>query len=1080
MSTTTANQSNPAEPKSTAKRDALIQTEKEMQSYWDSLRLFEVDVPEDRTKPKFFVTCPYAYMNGRLHLGHCFTYSKGEFSASFQRMKGKVCLFPVGYHCTGMPIKACADKLAKEVAMFGIQFEKYSDELDALATVTLSDKNPPDSEDATNEDGSKKVIKKHSKAAAKAGSSTSYQWQIMESIGVPREDIHLFADPQYWLTYFPPYVKMDLSKLGFKVDWRRSFITTQANPYYDAFIRWQFNKLRALQKVKFGERYTIWSPVDQQPCMDHDRQTGEGVGPQEYVGLKLKWIPEASKSPAFASMVASNPALKGKPIFLMAATLRPETMYGQTNCFVGSHLTYGLYESCSEEIYIITEHAARNMAFQGLLKEKGKWHSFAKVSGKDLIGCAVHAPLSSYPHVYVLPLEHVVPNKGTGIVTSVPSDSPDDYAMLQDLKKKPEYYGIDPTWVQPYEVVPVLTTPTFGHVSAEAACAKFKVVSPKDRVLLDKAKEAVYKESFYAGTMLVPEYEGMSVEAAKPLIKKKLIDQHDAVIYSEPEREIISRSSDICVVSLCDQWYLDYGEPEWKRQTEDALSQLETFHTETKNQFESTLNWLNQWACARSFGLGTLLPWDPNFIIESLSDSTIYMAYYTVCHFLHSDVYGQVKGSLNISAQEMTDEVWEYIFNENAPMPATLPSTSLKTLRDSFTYFYPMDLRSSGKDLITNHLTFCLYNHSCLFDKKWWPKAIRANGHLLLNSAKMSKSSGNFMTVADALNKFGADATRMTMADAGDSVEDANFVEANANAAILRLHTQRVWFEEMYQKKTFREGPMNVIDTIFLHQMHHLVRQTEQAYESMQFREALMFGFFEFQDARDFYREVVGEKESGMHRTLLETFMRFQVLLLSPITPHWCEYIWQKVLGNTSSVLNALWPETIEPNPMYIDMATYLVTVGHTLRTGGLHTGRAPVEGTKRVCKVFVAKKLPEWQSQLVDHLSITYPQLGEAAFAFEKLKDTFATLFKTQKKAMAFVNALKTKAGVQGSRALQSTLGFDELELLAHAKPWLLRSLQLDELVLCDASDVSGLPKDQASKAAQALPGAPGFYFMF
>lgn len=47
-----------------------------------------------------------------------------------------------------------------------------------------------------------------------------------------------------------------------------------------------------------------------------------------------------------------------------------------------------------------------------------------------------------------------------------------------------------------------------------------------------------------------------------------------------------------------------------------------------RHQFEHTLGWLNQWACSRSFGLGTRLPWDPVYLVESLSDSTIYMAYY--------------------------------------------------------------------------------------------------------------------------------------------------------------------------------------------------------------------------------------------------------------------------------------------------------------------------------------------------------------------------------------------------------------------------------------------------------------------
>jgi hypothetical protein len=48
----------------------------------------------------------------------------------------------------------------------------------------------------------------------------------------------------------------------------------------------------------------------------------------------------------------------------------------------------------------------------------------------------------------------------------------------------------------------------------------------------------------------------------------------------------------------------------------------------------SHAGWLQQWACSRSFGLGTRLPWDEQYLIESLSDSTIYMAYYTIAHYL--------------------------------------------------------------------------------------------------------------------------------------------------------------------------------------------------------------------------------------------------------------------------------------------------------------------------------------------------------------------------------------------------------------------------------------------------------------
>ena len=69
---------------------------------------------------------------------------------------------------------------------------------------------------------------------------------------------------------------------------------------------------------------------------------------------------------------------------------------------------------------------------------------------------------------------------------------------------------------------------------------------------------------------------------------------------------------------------------------------MELYHEETKRGFEYTLGWLRQWACSRSFGLGTRLPWDPQYLIESLSDSTIYMAYYTVAHLLQNgDMYGK-------------------------------------------------------------------------------------------------------------------------------------------------------------------------------------------------------------------------------------------------------------------------------------------------------------------------------------------------------------------------------------------------------------------------------------------------------
>ena len=56
------------------------------------------------------------------------------------------------------------------------------------------------------------------------------------------------------------------------------------------------------------------------------------------------------------------------------------------------------------------------------------------------------------------------------------------------------------------------------------------------------------------------------------------------------------------------------------------------------NNFLCCLIYWREHACSRTYGLGTRLPWDESWLIESLSDSTIYMAYYTVAHILQEQV----------------------------------------------------------------------------------------------------------------------------------------------------------------------------------------------------------------------------------------------------------------------------------------------------------------------------------------------------------------------------------------------------------------------------------------------------------
>ncbi|XP_034033947.1 leucine--tRNA ligase, cytoplasmic isoform X2 [Thalassophryne amazonica] len=1009
-------------------------------------------------------------MNGRLHLGHTFSLSKCEFAVGYQSLKGKKCLFPFGLHCTGMPIKACADKLKREMELYG---------------------NPPQFPEEEEEEEKEKssdeiIIKdkakgKKSKAVAKSGVS-NFQWDIMRSLGLCDQEIVEFASSEHWLEFFPPLAVKDLKKMGVKVDWRRSFITTDANPFYDSFVRWQFIILKERKKIKFGKRYTIYSPKDRQPCMDHDRQTGEGVGPQEYTLIKMKIVePYTAK---FKSKVFYSSCMKGKNIYLVAATLRPETMFGQTNCWVRPDMKYIAFETTSGDIFICTSRSARNMSYQGFTKENGVVPIVMEVLGQDILGCALSAPLTSYNIIYALPMLTIKEDKGTGVVTSVPSDAPDDIAALRDIKKKQalrEKYGIEDKMVLPFEPIPIIEIPGYGSLSAPMVCDELKIQSQNDKDKLVEAKEKVYLKGFYEGVMLVEGYKGQKVQDVKKPIQNMMVERGEAMIYMEPEKQVMSRSADECVVALCDQWYLDYGDAEWKQEANKALKSLDTFCEETRRNFEATLAWLQEHACSRTYGLGTRLPWDQQWLIESLSDSTIYMAYYTVAHLLQGGVLnGQGSSPLGIKPEQMTREVWDFIFFKTLPFPKTdISKEHLQRLRREFEYWYPVDVRVSGKDLVPNHLSYYLYNHVAMWpnDNGKWPKAVRANGHLLLNSEKMSKSTGNFLTLSQAVDKFSADGMRLALADAGDTVEDANFVETMADAGILRLYTWVEWVKEMIaNQENLRTGPADTFnDRVFASEMNAGILKTEQHYDRMMYKEALKSGFFEFQAAKDKYRELAIE---GMHRELVFQFIERQTLLLAPICPHLCEYTWG-LLGKPGCVVKASWPVAGPVDEILMRSSQYLMETAHDLRIR-LKAYMLPPKNKKGDSKlltkpshstIYVAKSYPPWQHSALSLLGKHYKSnngvLPDNKLIASEL-GALPELKKYMKKVMPFVAMIKENLEKNGPRVLDLELEFDERAVLTENLVYLTNSLELEQIEVLFASEADDKVKEEC------CPGKP------
>jgi leucyl-tRNA synthetase len=547
-------------------------------------------------------------------------------------------------------------------------------------------------------------------------------------------------DLTHWLKYFPSHYVTDLRALGTAIDLRRAFITTDKNPYYDAFIQWQYRTLQREGKLKFGKRHSIFSPKDGQACADHDRASGEGVTPQEYTVIKLRVL---------EPLPAALAPLKHRRIYLAPATLRPETMYGQTNCFVLPTGDYGAYEVSADadgDVFVMSEQGALNFAYQGLSPAEGKIKCLASFKGTDLIGAALRAPLAQYERVYVLPMLSIKTTKGTGVVTSVPSDAPDDWAALRDMQKKADFrakYGLRDEMVLPFAPVPIIVTSKFGELSAVTACDQFKVNSQNDAVQLATAKDEVYKAGFYDGVFLVGEFKGAKVSDAKDKVRQRLIEAGDAVPYWEPMSPVVSRSGDTCVVALTDQWYVDYAQPEWKATVRAYVTDsLETYGPELKQLLLENVDRMHEWGCSRSFGLGTHLPADPQFLIESLSDSTIYMAYYTIAHLLQAgniDPDRVVVGPLGIKPEQCTDAFFDAVFRGVGDSVDGVSADALAVLRREFQFWYPWDVRTSGRDLAYNHLVFALFHHVAFFPPAQWPRSIKCCAFLCVDNAKMSK-----------------------------------------------------------------------------------------------------------------------------------------------------------------------------------------------------------------------------------------------------------------------------------------------------------------------------------------------------
>jgi len=703
--------------------------------------------------------------------------------------------------------------------------------------------------------------------------------------GVPKETLPKLEDPEFIVKYFSTEYHEVMEEMGYSIDWRREFRTI--DPTYKKFIEWQITTLYEKGLVQKGEHPVKYCPNCDNPVGDHDLLEGEGIGVNELTLLKFTIDDKV----------------------LVTATLRPETIVGATNIWLNPDVEYVLVDAEGEN-WVITKEAHYNLQHQ--IKDL---KIIEEIDPNDLIGKMATNPFTG-AELPIFPASFVSASYGSGVVFSEPADAPADYIALQDLKNNDEMiakYNLEGI-IENVEPIPVCTLKGYGEIPAADIIERLGITDQNDEKLHEATNE-LYKQQHSKGKIIdsIPEFGGMKVRFAREELKEKLINDNIAtVMYDFAERPVVCRCGNNCVVKIMDdQWFMKYGNEEWTEKTLEVLEGETVIPKEIKNNFEYYLNWLDDWACSRKVGLGTRLPWDDQWLIEPLTDSTIYMSYYSIAKYLR-----------DMNPDDLNRAFFDKVLLNKDSGEITVPADKVKEIQDEFNYWYPLDWRLSAKDLVGNHLSFLMFHHSAIYPKDKWPRGTVVFGMGLLEGNKMSSSKGNVILLKDAIKDYTADVVRLFLMASAEPWQDFDWREKEVLGTKRRLE----WFREFAARvEEIKGSPLDLsniepveltrtIDLWMMSQLNQHIKNATEALEVFQTRQALQDSLFLLKKDVDHYiyrvKHIIDDKDPAVIY-VLSTVLESWIRLLAPFTPHTSEELWS-AYGGEGFVSQAAWPEADE------------------------------------------------------------------------------------------------------------------------------------------------------------------------